>query len=106
MAIVNNTLGGTRSDRSNLVFQHLLIQLIAHFAHLPRLFFAQQVARTTNIQVLARQREPGPQTVKTAQHPQAFLRSIGQFLARLGRQIGVSAGFGAANAAPDLVKLA
>ena len=49
-----------RAQRSNSLFEHLLVKLVTNFLDVTRLFLAKQIARTTNIQIMAGQLEPGP----------------------------------------------
>ena len=94
-----------RFHLGNRLLQHVLIQLIAHFAHLARLFFTQQIAGATNVHILAGQRKARAQTVQTAQHAQPFFGLNGQLGAGLRAEIGIGAQLGAPDTAPDLVKL-
>ena len=59
--VIGDAFRLTGFDLGDLLFQHLLIKLIADFAHLAGLFFAQQIARPPDVEVLAGQRETGPQ---------------------------------------------
>jgi len=58
--IVDHALQFARLDLGDRVFQHGLIKLESHVAHLAGLFLAQQVARTANIKILRRQRKACP----------------------------------------------
>ena len=80
-----------RLNRCHRVGQHLLIQLNPHLTDLPRLFIAQQVARTANIQIMAGQLEPRAQLIQPRHHLQPTGGGFGHHLPRRQGQIGMAA---------------
>ena len=59
---------------------HLLVKLEADFLDMAGLFFAEQIARAENIEVVARQLETGAERVERLQHLQPPLRHRRQHL--------------------------
>ena len=68
-------------SRSHSLLQHLMIELDSDFLNVTRLLIAQQISSSTNVQVVARKHEPGPQTVERLHDFKPFLRGRCHLLA-------------------------
>ena len=87
------------------LLQHRLVEFVADFLDMPRLFVAQQIARAANVEIVAGKLEPGAQRVEVGQHLQPLLRGIGHLPLGRGDEIGIGARLGATDAPAKLVEL-
>ncbi|MPL73680.1 hypothetical protein SDC9_19486 [bioreactor metagenome] len=85
--------------------EHRLIELVADFPDMARLFFAQKVAGAAQVEILACQGEARAEIVERAQQPQPLHRLRRQRQARLRRQVAIGAQLRAPDPAADLVEL-
>ncbi len=72
---------------------------------MPGLFLAQQVARPTDIQVVAREAEAGAQRVERLHDIEPSPRGLRQDAVIRQGQVGVGPGLRASDPAPQLVEL-
>ena len=87
------------------LFEHVLVELDADLADVPGLLVAQEIAGAADIEVVARQLEPGAQRVQGLHDFEPALRRRGELLLLRQGQIGVAAQFAAPDAAAQLVEL-
>ncbi len=83
----------------------MLVQLDAHLADMARLFVAQQVPGAANIQIVARQRETGPERIQRLHDFQPAHRGIRHLPVSGQRQVAIAALFRPPDTAAKLVEL-
>ncbi len=85
--------------------EHLLIQLVADFLDMARLFLAQQIAGAANIEIVAGELEAGAERVERLQHVETLLRLRRDGSVRGRREQRVGAYLAAPDAPAQLIEL-
>src|SRR3546814_659399 len=91
--------------RRHRCLQQMLVELYADLADMARLFLAQQVAGTADVEVVARELETGAEGIQRLHYLEPTLGGRGQHAARRQRQVAVGAQLGPPDAAAKLVEL-
>ena len=73
----------------NGFFEHRLIQFKTDFLDVTGLLVTHQIARTANVEVVARQLEARAQAIEVAKHLQALFRCLCQCAIGFVSQIGI-----------------
>ena len=89
----------------NRFFEQLQVHVVADGHHVARLLRAEQVARTTDLEVAHRDLEAGAELRVFADGLEALFRDLGEDFALAERQIGVGVPARTADAAAQLMQL-
>ena len=83
----------------------MLVELDANFADMAGLLVAEEVAGAADVEIVARQLEPGAERIQCLHDFQAAQRGRRQLLFLGQRQIAIGAHLAAADAAAQLIEL-